>query len=347
MAGNERDRSTTPQPVANEEAGWPGLLDALPDGVVITDRSGTITCANERAAELFGYRVDQLLGRPVELLLPERDREVHRSHRLRYTASPTVRPMGSGLDLWGLRADGAEFPLEISLSPWPIAAGERYVAVVRDVSARLAEEEELRRVQRIATLADDRERIARDLHDTAIQELFATGLGLQGAAMQAPPELRERLSTAVDHLDAVIRQIRAAIFAMSSHRAEDSATVAVRDLVAQSQRSLGFRPVLRIDGPFDTVTDGELAADLLATLREALSNIARHARASRAGVTIEASAKGVVLTVADDGQGLERSGDGTPGQGLRNLLARAEQHGGSCTITSAGDGTALVWHVPL
>ncbi|MCC6436293.1 MAG: PAS domain S-box protein, partial [Acidimicrobiales bacterium] len=344
MASNERDLSTAaPAEIAGEERSGHGLLDALPDGVVITDRTGVITSVNERAAELFGYRVDQLVGQPVELLLPETHRQVHRAHRLRYVAAPRVRPMGNGLELWGLRADGAEFPLEISLSPWRSDEGERYVAVVRDVSARhqaevelrtvyglldrvseavyvldadsleivyanegavqlsgyqrselhgmtplhllpeldhaamrtwtttvqasdpsvagplvttlrtragadrpvecrieaptpargsadryvlmardisarLAEEEELRRVQRVAALADDRERIARDLHDTAIQELFATGLGLQGAAMQAPIELRDRLDAAVEHIDAVIRQIRAAIFSMSMHR---------------------------------------------------------------------------------------------------------------------------------
>ncbi|MCC6434011.1 MAG: ATPase, partial [Acidimicrobiales bacterium] len=131
------------------------------------------------------------------------------------------------------------------------------------------------------------------------------------------------------------------------HRSEDSVTAAVTELVAESQRSLGFRPVLRIDGPLDTVTGAEITDDLLATVREALSNIARHASATQARVTIEASASGIGLTVADDGRGVTRRTDATPGRGLRNLAARAERHGGGCTLDSSSAGTTLSWHVPL
>jgi PAS domain S-box-containing protein len=131
------------------------VLEATPDALIVTDAEGRIVLVNARTEALFGYRRDELLGRPVELLVPERSRERHVAQRLGYVAAPHVRPMGRGLDLHGRRKDGHEMPVEISLSPLRTEGGLLVVASVRDVSERRRAEAQLRKLEaRYRTLVE-------------------------------------------------------------------------------------------------------------------------------------------------------------------------------------------------
>ena len=120
------------------------LVESAPDALLVADRNGVIRQVNRRVEELFGYDRDGLIGQPIEILLPESVRRVHTAHRLRYVADPPVRPMGLDLDLWGRRADGAEFPVEVSLSPCDLRGERLVIAAIRDVSARRAVEQSMR-----------------------------------------------------------------------------------------------------------------------------------------------------------------------------------------------------------
>ncbi len=204
--------------------------------------------------------------------------------------------------------------------------------------ARAHEEREM------LVVLEDRERIARDLHDVVIQRLFATGLQLQSAARLARPEVGSRISAAVDDLDTTIRDIRSAIFELRSPSPADLRGE-VRAQADAAAASLGFRPELVLDGPIDSAVTEDARADLLAALREGLSNAVKHARATYVKIHLVVRAGRVVLTVTDNGVGIaeldERSG-------LANLRQRAERLGGEFEVTSApGSGTTLCWSAPL
>ena len=198
------------------------------------------------------------------------------------------------------------------------------------------------------TLLEDRERIARDLHDTVIQRLFATGLSLQGAARLAQrPEVAQRIESAVEDLDITVKHIRSAIFGLEG---TGGGAAGVRDrvlsLADEAAGPLGYKPRVVFDGPVDSLVTGKLAEELLATLREALTNVAKHARAEHVDVSLAVDAD-LVLTVTDDAAGIKDATE-TEGHGLRNMARRAEQLGGSMQVGSAGGrGTALEWSVPL
>jgi signal transduction histidine kinase len=207
------------------------------------------------------------------------------------------------------------------------------------------------RVQGLALL-EDRERIARDLHDSVIQRLFAIGLSLQGAAgliLTDPAGAAGRVEGAVDDLDLTVKQIRSAIFGLEplTRGAESGVRNQVLELVRDSGAALGFEPTVLFDGPIDSSTTDGLAADLLATLREALSNVARHARAGRVDVTVAVDAAGLLLRVADDGVG-PPAPDRPRGHGLDNMAARAARRGGTFDIGPAtSNGTVVEWRVPI
>jgi signal transduction histidine kinase len=192
---------------------------------------------------------------------------------------------------------------------------------------------------------DERDRIARDLHDLVIQRLFATGLQLQGMrAIVVNPDVGERLDKAVDDLDQTIRDIRTTIFELQ-HRQGGSLKSQVRALASEYGPVLGFTPTVRILGPVDTLVSSSLSEQLLAVLREALSNIARHAIADQAEVEIAASPTDLVLTVTDNGTGLPAE---LIESGLRNARRRAAAHGGSLDLQPGEpSGTVFRWRVPV
>jgi len=177
---------------------------------------------------------------------------------------------------------------------------------------------------RVAELAlfEDRERIARDLHDTVIQRLFATGLTLQATVRLVDrPEVIERLQRSVDDLDVTVRHIRSVIFELQTARLPgSSAREAVLLLCADSARSLGFEPVVQFEGPIDSSLDDQVTEHLLAVLQELLSNVARHARASRATVSLAVADGCLTVSVLDDGRGM--AGEVTGGRGMDNMRAR-------------------------
>jgi signal transduction histidine kinase len=209
--------------------------------------------------------------------------------------------------------------------------------------------------QQRVVLLEDRDRIARDLHDHVIQRLFAAGLTVQSVASGlGASELAGRLSRVVSDLDETIRQIRTSIFQLRGPLGPQTGTLrtSLLAVVAEATPLLGFEPRVRFTGPIDAVVPDAVVDDIVAVLREALSNVARHANASRADVEVTASATDVAIEVTDDGVGI---GDASRRSGLANLRLRAERHGGTLELTHAtprdghpiAKGTRLRWTIPL
>jgi signal transduction histidine kinase len=268
--------------------------------------------------------------------------EARRIDDLRQVADwPGPVPAGPALAAPMAAADGLQGVLIVTGDEDAVLlstfAGQAALALER---ARAQEER-----QQLAVL-EDRERIARDLHDVVIQRLFATGMQLQAAVPQAgKPEVAQRINAAVDDLDATIRDIRRSIFELRAP-AGPSLHHDLLQACDAAGPTLGFRPTLDTTGPVDSGVPDDIVPELLAVLREALSNVARHARASSVRVSLHAAPAEVVLTVEDDGSGIK---PGHARGGIVNMGERARDLGGSFEVGPRpdGSGTVLRWRAPL
>ncbi len=198
-------------------------------------------------------------------------------------------------------------------------------------------------------LLEDRDRIARDLHDTVIQRLFAAGLGLTALASKTDePDTRQRLEEYTEQLDETIRAIRQTIFKLQRTQGV-GLQAKVLDVADEAAPALGFTADLRFMGPLDTLVSPEIADHAAAVVREALSNAARHAKASGVEVVVSAvDGRSLAISISDDGVGMAAH---TRESGLANMRSRAEQFGGTCTVTSPtqpeGGGSRVQWTVPI
>jgi PAS domain S-box-containing protein len=492
------------------------VVEQLPDGLLLAGRDGVVRLANHRLEEMLGFSRGELIGQPVEVLLPTTARHRHVGLREAFSAAPTVRPMGSGRELVAQCKSGALLPVEVSLSPLTGGEQSQIIAIVRDVTVQrhIAEERKLaqsqrdnqarlwetlaglstdlfgnpsadvlrvlstkalellqadavlitgsqgdaqyfevrsstgaieapsvvagnplfehmrnalhtheatrveldagdpepfwlrtpdgipmtyavltpfaneagsfvlsafrvisrdafdddevelldrfveharlvvevaerRRQERRMAVLEDRQRIARDLHDRVVGRLFATGLGLQGLMSIATPAVREQADRAVEEIDQAIADLRHAIFSLM-HTDEHVTIGALRRLVRRTlfeKEALGFDIHFDGEGP-DVVVDPILVDHVMAVVSEAVVNAHRHARCSKVEVHLANDANSVTLRVTDNGVGFTPGI--SPGNGLSSLLERARELGGSCELSSApGEGTSVVWSVPV
>ncbi|MGA6156956.1 GAF domain-containing sensor histidine kinase [Stenotrophomonas sp. NPDC087984] len=292
-----------------------------------------------------------LAGQPVVIEDPATDPLLGSGVPGRYGPSLMV-PLSSGDRVVGVLATAREPGAR------PFTATERTLAAqfAAQAAVALVLAEAQRDRERLAVL-EERDRIARDLHDLVVQRLFATGMLLESAERRSDaPEVRERIERAVEELGATIQEVRTAIHALQQTPPETPPGLRGRVLreVRAAAVPLGFQPSLTFVGPVDSRVGTATGAHLVAALREALSNAFRHARAERIEVVVDATGRladgrpSVRLTVADDGVGVPAGGRRS---GLTNLVRRAEALGGSSGVGPGlgedGRGTAVVWEAPL
>jgi PAS domain S-box-containing protein len=322
-------------------------LDLARDGIVlIAMDTGTVVYANDGFCGLAGYSCDDLAAMRVRELCPLLSVEA-----IAAFIQPVLdgRQTSASVTTVLRHSDGHDVTIE-ALVQCPIdeyGARHHFIAVVRDIDERLRRDSELQSAHQALALAEDRERIARDLHDNVIQRLFACGLALAASYTQIPTEAAERVGVVIDQIDETIRDLRNAVFALSTTGGRDGDLGAeVKQICHDAARSLGAHPSLDIRGPIDT-TPSHIRPHLAATLREALSNIARHAHATKVTVEIISDDR-LRMMITDDGIGLPPGGVTFHGNGLRNLDERARTLGGTFDIAAAtGHGTTLSWIVPI
>jgi len=200
------------------------------------------------------------------------------------------------------------------------------------------------------SIVRERDRIARDLHDTVIQNLYAAGLGLQAAQRGGldEGEVQARIGRAIESIDGTVKEIRATIFALHDDPSSaDGARARLLAVIEEMASLLGFPPRVRLDGPIDTVVNGDLIEQLVPVLRESLTNVAKHARATTVSVRIEVLGGHLELEVIDDGVGPPVRMRPN-GMGVENILDRARILGGRAELGSAvGGGTRMFWRTPL
>ena len=211
-----------------------------------------------------------------------------------------------------------------------------------------------RRRQRLVhmSLLEDQERIARDLHDTVIQRVFGVGLSLQGVIRLVHDEVaRDRISGAINDLDVTVRHIRTVIFDAESATSTSAPGLRrdVLEVAREASRLLGFDPAVTFDGPIDTVVGADVARSAVATVREALSNVTRHAQATHVEIVVAAASQMLSIRIMDDGVGLPPDADPSGGHGLRNMRGRAERLGGHFQLQPGprNRGTVVQWTVRL
>jgi signal transduction histidine kinase len=201
---------------------------------------------------------------------------------------------------------------------------------------------------RMLSVLDDRDRIARDLHDRVVQRIFAVGMALQSAMRL--PELGlvvDRVGKAVEDLDSTITEIRTTIFELGDSATHGGLRRGVLGVVEELTPSLGSRPEVVFDGPIDTAISQHIADHLLAVLREALTNAGKHAQATKFVVTLHVGSQ-VTLEVADNGKGMTSLLEDRAALGLSNLRGRAEKLGGTFEVqTALGGGARVIWCVPI
>lgn len=283
-------------------------------------------------------------GRPITSTDLSRDPRITAgSPRARSLGPAVAVPMVAGEGVRGVlllaRVDPLDVFTEVETGPLLAFAGQ--AAIAMELADRRRDAEQI-------ALLKDRDRIARDLHDLAIQRLFATGISVQSALRFVEHgEARVRLLRAVDDLDETTRIIRSTIFGLRNRHGREGSGLRAEVVrsVEDAVPALGFTPSLRLEGLIDTDVPGDVADAIGAVLGEALTNVARHAEATAAEVTLTVTDGTATLSVQDDGVGMPQHGRRS---GLANLADRAEKLGGRLAVaTPRGGGTCVTWSVPL
>jgi PAS domain S-box-containing protein len=330
------------------------LFDSAPDATVLVNQKGVIEDVNSQVEALFGYPRAEIIGKVVDILLPTRYQQRHIADRTNYLADPRTRPMGAGLELFGRRKDGSEFPVEIMLSP--VQAGDEMLVIsaVRDITARKQIEADLSEVQRRLIDSGEAERthLAQELHDGPIQDLYAISYQLKSLDSQAGED--PGLASAGESLQHVIAQLRSICGEL---RPPALAPFGLeKAILAHLEQTRESNPDLKID--FSLTPDGQNLPEqtrlaLFRIYQHSVSNVLRHARANQLQVNFFYDDKQATLEIQDNGCGFEmparwvelaRQGH----LGLIGTVERAEAIGGQLEIVSTpGHGTQIRVTVPL
>lgn len=325
------------------------VFESAPDGVLVVDAAGVVVDANPAVESLFGYTPAELVGKSIEILVPEADRSLHVTHRTRYMGTPHPRPMGPGLQLTARCRDGREIPVEISLSPFEMKGETCVVAMVRDVTER----ERLRAFGSGALKAseEERQRISRELHDDTAQQLAALMLRLRVLERAGQKsEWQAGIETIRDGLAGCADGVRRIARGLKPPELESMGLVeAIRSHVRAVEEDSNVTLVVDAE-PVDALLSQDAKLVLYRIMQEAISNALRHAGASRVRVRLFKHGSRIQAEIQDDGVGLRLESldrRGNRGLGLIGMQERAAILGGLVDIVGRpGEGTRVTVVIP-
>jgi PAS domain S-box-containing protein len=338
----------------NAAARLAGLLDSAMDGIISVDDRQRIVLYNRAAEKMFGWSPDEVEGKPLDLLIPERFRGGHGSQVRRFGATGTTsRRMGHQTVLYALRKDGAEFPIEASISQLQTPEGKVYTVILRDVTERVRAQGELAAFASESTGVREQEksRIARELHDELAQSLTALKMDSIWLRDHVPGEdsaAQEKLSQMLALLDAAVASVRRIAADLRPLVLDDLGLVAAIEWAVQnfSQRT-GVPCELQVDESLDLQEPH--ATGVFRIVQESLANVAKHAGATRVEVELRPVDEHLLVRVQDDGIGFRPSAPRKPQSlGLVGLRERAQLlHGELKVESNLGAGTRVEARIPL
>lgn len=341
--------SMTDEKDIKAQADFLSLLEFAPDAMIAVDDKGKIVLTNGHAEKLFGYTRMEMVGMSMEDLIPERFRKVHVRHREGYSESPHVRPMGADLDLYAIKKNGTEFPVEVSLGPMKTPQGMMVMAAIRDVTEQKAAREiaERRKLEEaiLQTSEEEKQRIGQDLHDDLGQNL----LGVALMAKLLEERLRQKgLGDAGAAADIARRMNEAIQKARDLSRGLVPVTVQRGGLVAALEELMGgleghFEVVCRLEGLAggESLND-ETSLQLFRIAQEAVKNAVRHGHPQRISLEVQRKGQEVEMLIVDDGVGIEGNKGSSDGLGLRIMQYRAGRIGGSIDVRKRPEGGTSV-----
>jgi PAS domain S-box-containing protein len=331
-----------------------GLLDSAMDGIITVDEGQRIVMYNRAAEKIFGWAAMQVMGRPLDILLPERFRTGHLAHvRSFATTGVTSRRMGDGTVIYGLRSSGEEFPMDASISQLDTAEGKLFTVILRDVSERVRAQEDLASFAKQANAIREQEksRVARELHDELAQTLTALKMDtiwVRDNVGTQPREAAAKLEEMLSMLDTSVAATRRIAADLRPLLLDDLGLMpAIEWLVQNFTQRSGVPCELR--GDEDLELDEPYATAVFRIVQESLANVAKHARATQAAVSMQRAGTDIMLEVKDNGAGFDPAAGRKPGSlGLAGVRERAQLLRGSINVQSRpGQGTVVQARIPV